>query len=55
MIAESPHLEDRISLPSGRQGLAMDQLIEDYLKDCQSGGMAIEPMPRYRSVLRIYQ
>jgi site-specific recombinase XerD len=33
----------------------MDQLIEDYLKDCQSRGMAVGSMPRYRSVLRIYQ
>jgi len=33
----------------------MDQLIEDYLRDCQSRGMAVGSMPRYRSVLRIYQ
>ena len=33
----------------------MDQLIEDYLRDCQSRGMALGSMPRYRSVLRIYQ
>jgi integrase/recombinase XerD len=35
--------------------MAMDQLIDDYLVDCQSRGMAIWSMPRYRSVLRIYQ
>jgi integrase/recombinase XerD len=33
----------------------MDQLIEDYLKDCQSRGMAAGSLPRYRSVLKIYQ
>ncbi|VVB69301.1 Tyrosine recombinase XerA [uncultured archaeon] len=35
--------------------MAMDQLIEDYLKDCQSRGMAAGSMPRYRSVLKIYR
>jgi site-specific recombinase XerD len=33
----------------------MDRLIEDYLKDCHSRGMAAGSLPRYRSVLRIYQ
>jgi integrase/recombinase XerD len=33
----------------------LDQLIEDYLKDGQSRGMSAGSMPRYRSVLRIYQ
>lgn len=33
----------------------MDQLIEDYLKDCQSRGMARRSLPVNRSVLKIYQ
>lgn len=33
----------------------MDQLIEAYLKDCHSRGMAVGSLPRYRSVLKIYQ
>lgn len=37
------------------KGLTMYPLIEDYLKDCHSRGVAIGSMPRYRPVLKFYQ